>query len=518
MNSRLCSSLEPLEARIAPAGLVTITTAGGSVKIVGDTAANDISIQILAPGVLEVVGNSGTQVKFNGTTGASANFDYAKDLSVALGDGADTVSLAAGGYFGNVTLDGGNGDNTFNFAGATVVPGSLKVLGKAGGDTLTVTSAGADFQVGRDFLIKLGEGGVDSTLAASRLLVGGKLTIAGGGGIEDFSWNLSSDLAVGGDLTITTGKDLDRIGLVATGDVGITGKLTVKGGDNELALGPAIISTSLNVTAGDEMIVRGAASFTSVSGEAVINVGGTNSSEFAQGVSIKTGKGHTVVTMKGATQTYLGKVSVAASGPTDFIMRPTTFFLGGAFSFKGSAARDTFDLEGNGIITGKTSVDLGAGDAQTLTFVTPSAGAIVVFNDIAIKQGAKTGTSATTLIGLQGRKLTVATSDAADTVTLDNLVFRNGASIALGGGADTFGLETLHLTGASILGGLKIALGDGADRSTIGAGNSDDRVTLLDPKTAGPGTGTLDAGPGTDIVSGYAALGNLGTLVVTNVP
>ncbi|MGB8170785.1 MAG: hypothetical protein WCF18_24990 [Chthoniobacteraceae bacterium] len=515
MNSRLCSSLEPLEARIAPAGIVTVTSSGGSVKIVGDGLDNDISISFGTGSLINIIGNNGTTI--SGPGGSSAFLT--KDLTIALGDGRDTVSLAAGNYAGNVTLDGGAGDNTFSLTGATFIPGTLKVLAGAGTDTLGDTSAGADLRIGRDLVIKLGDGGVISTLTAARLLVGGKLSLTGGSGIEDFSWNVT-DLIVGSDVSVATGKGLDRIGFDASGDVNIGGKLGVKGGDSAPPLMTAIVSASFNLTAGDEMSVRGPVTANTVAGTAVINLGGTNMTNFG-GLSIKTGKGDNTVTLNGATQNYLGKVSVTAGGPTDFTMQATTFFIGGDLTFKGSAATDGFDLEGAGTITGKASVDLGAGAGQSLIFKGTGATkySIAIGGGLALKQGAKTGNSTTTASGIINfKKFSIATGGADDAVTLDSLSIIGSTGIALGAGADTFALETQHVFGAALFSGaFKLSLGDGADTSTMGASTADDKVVLdLDDVLAADGT--LDAGKGTDTVSSFSGLGNTGTLVVLNVP
>ncbi|MGB8168533.1 MAG: hypothetical protein WCF18_13630 [Chthoniobacteraceae bacterium] len=521
MHARLCSSLEPLEARIAPAAMITVTASGGSVKIVGDDAANDIKIQIISPGVLDLSTTNST-FSFNGVTGPSATVEFGKDISVALGGGADTIELVANAYYGNITLDGGSGSNAFKFTGgsAFVIPGSVKLLAKDGADTVSFNVPGKDFQVGRDFLVALGDGGVTtSAFALGRFLIGGKLTLNGGKGSEQLAWNPTSDIAIGGDVTIATGDGLDQISLKAGGDMGLTGKLTIKAGKaNNLPAAPSIFASNYTVGATDEMTVRGAVSASSVAGETFFLLGGTNSSEYAGGLSVKGGKGLNHLTLAGTNQTYLGKVSVATGGPATFTMKPTGgFFFGGDFSYKGGGSGDIFDLEGNGIITGKVSVDLGDGATQSLTF-TGAGAAITVFGDASFKQGAKTGTSSTVISGLQGKSFALTTGGAVDNIQLDDFIVRFATTISTGAGADNLQIERSGAGSPSFFGSsFKVALGDGDDTALIGVnGNTNSRI-ILGPQTVGlidGGKGTADVLFGFDTATGAATNGNLGMVTV----
>ncbi len=522
MSARYFPSIELLESRIAPAGAVNlapasggdvaVSSAGGKVKIVGDAELNDLKIELIAPGQLLVTGKGNTKVHTSsGAPGTSVTVLYSKDISVALGEGSDRFEIVSGVYYGSVSLDGGNGDNTFTL-GQVTIPGSLTVAAKLGDDNLTINSAGADVQIGRDFTVKLGDGTADSNVSAGRLIVGGKLTISGGKDIETFQWN-ATDVIVGGDTTIKTGKSLDRISIQASDTLGISGKLTVVGGDSVPPGVMAIVAASFGLTAGNEMTVRGAVSITTVNGNAVSNLGGTNQTLFSSGFSVKTGKGDNSVSLIGKIQTVLGKVSITAGGATDFTMAPaTSFFVSGDLLFKGGKATDSFTLDGSGTITGKLSVDLGAGAAQTATLTGPTGSGMAVLGDLILKQGEKTGTSLSKLRSVAvGGKLMVSTSGASDTLQFDNLSVFGATSIATGAGADGLSVETLGLAGQSIFGGLvKIGLGEDGDTATFGNSNVNDVVNFTLPAV-------LDAGPGTDSVL-FTGRGNVGTLTTSNVP
>lgn len=519
MNSRLHSSIERLEARIAPAGLVKISAAGGSVKITGDDLANDIRITPTGTGFLRIVG-TGTALQFGDATGGSFDVPFSKDLTVSLGEGADAVQLAEGDYFGNVTLDGGADGNSFQL-GAVFIPGSLKILAKAGDDTLDISAPGADFEVGRDFLVKLGADTVFSTLTAQRLLVGGKFTLTGGDAVEDFSWGVT-DLRVGGDVTLASGRNLDRIALSASGDIEIGGKLTIKGGDSFAGPPvPAIVSASYGLAAGGDLTVRGAVSVATVNGLANTTLGGSETTTFARGASIKTGKGDNTLTLQGTRLVILGKLSVSAAGPLDFTMQPDDLLLVGDFTFKGSPFADSFQVDTGGVITGKLTVDLGDGTGQTLDLAGRPGDLLHVLGDVTLKQGAKTGATTTIVTHLDAaRKFTIATGAAADTLTLDNLTVLGATSIATGAGADLLLFETTGVTGPSTFSSaFKVLMGDGDDEVTMGVPADANNRLILDLLNLIPDPGvegTLDLGPGQDTFSGFTNRGNIGNLQVLN--
>ena len=261
------------------------------------------------------------------------------------------------------------------------------------------------------------------------------------------------------------------------------------------------------------MTVRGAVSVTTVSGNAVTVLGGTNQTLFAAGVTMKTGKGSNTVSIEGKVQTVLGNVAITAGGATNFTMSPaTSFFVAGGLTFKGSKLADAFTLTGSGTITGKLSADLGAGAAQTATLTGAVGSGFAVLGDVTVKQGESTGTSLTKISGVGvGGKLAVTTAGANDTVRIDSANVFGTTMIGTGAGSDILEVETLAAAGPSVFGGLvKIALGDGADAATFGNGSVDDRVNLTIP-------GVIDAGTGTDTVL-YGGRGNVGTLNILNVP
>src|SRR6266853_1442969 len=281
MNSRLCSSLEPLESRIAPAGLVKVAIAGGGVMLTGDAMDNVIEIDPGTSGQLHLIGASGTQFQL-GTSAPTADLlvmGFSGDLKVALGDGADTLTLDKGTLPHNVVLDVGTGTNTIkigdmNNRGDHVIGGSLTLAGKAGADTVNI--AANQFSVGKDLTISLGDGANTVGLDAVALSVAGKFKYTGGIGVANLSVaggkgadvvTVSADNATFlKDLTGVSGGSLN-ISTTITTNLIVGGKLTLIGGPgNDIfsvsGAGTIVGATTLNLGGGngDRLTLTGAGS------------------------------------------------------------------------------------------------------------------------------------------------------------------------------------------------------------------------------------------------------------------
>ncbi|MCS7159309.1 MAG: hypothetical protein RMJ19_02455, partial [Gemmatales bacterium] len=88
-----CAQLwvEALEARSLPTNNVTATLIAGTLRIVGDAAGNDITVNVISSSVV-VTGNSGTTV--NGvSTPAIFPATQVKALDIRMNDGNDEVEV-----------------------------------------------------------------------------------------------------------------------------------------------------------------------------------------------------------------------------------------------------------------------------------------------------------------------------------------------------------------------------------------------------------------------------------------
>lgn len=159
------SSVEMLETRIAPAGVVTVNFANGLLILEGDASGNEVEIRPGGPDGFLIVGVNGTTLNGGSTTelafdgplkGISADLlggndllsflgiDVAGNVSVLLGEGTNGVTFDDAAIKGNATITGGTAADTVTFAeGATSVGGNFTVDLGAGADQVLATGAGS---------------------------------------------------------------------------------------------------------------------------------------------------------------------------------------------------------------------------------------------------------------------------------------------------------------------------------------------------------------------------------------
>lgn len=178
--------VEPLERRLPMAGDVGLFVSDGNLRIVGDAAANDISIVQTAEGQFSIVGNAGESFRLNdvpatgpvtvsGITntitmqlgrGADAvsitgltDVVTASRLFVFSGPGADRVSISSASIGGQLSISTGNGDSNADGDIVSItdvtVDGPLIVETGAGNDSVTIDGvtarrAGVNTALGED--------------------------------------------------------------------------------------------------------------------------------------------------------------------------------------------------------------------------------------------------------------------------------------------------------------------------------------------------------------------------------
>jgi hypothetical protein len=209
-------SLETLESRDTPAGTVTATFAAGRLTLTGDAADNALLITLGADDRLTVSGNgSGTVVRLNGGPAGDAvtlPVPITGAVTIALGDGADELTIDAVDLPGSLAINGGSGatggptGNTVILKGGVLVGGKLSITNKAGADATHLLGM---VNVGGDLTIRNGAGGSqvlgDKT---TDLRVGGGMAVAGGVGFDKVDLWGAANVAVGG-LAFNSGPDHD---------------------------------------------------------------------------------------------------------------------------------------------------------------------------------------------------------------------------------------------------------------------------------------------------------------------
>ncbi len=497
MNSRLFSSLEPLECRIAPAGIVKVAFAGGTLTLTGDAADNVIEIDPTDSTQVHLIGTAGTQFQFGAGAPVGDLFLSALsgDVKVALGDGDDTVKLSTGLFPRNVVLDGGGPSktvpapvgNVFNLAGVSVA-GSLTIVGKAGADLVNAT--GALLSIGRDLNLLPGDGNNTVTLNVTSLDVSGKLNYTGGKDVDIFGLP-GANILVSGDTTIKTGKFADFVTINPSDSATFGGKLTIASAGAVLGAG---ISVALVPT--NDLTIRGALTLTGTDGTDGFTIKPGDDLTVNDKVSVSTGKGAgDNVEFHGDVARFLGDFSIkTAADPVIVDVGATTSYLvAGNFSYVGGGANNIVTLKGPGAILGASTFDLSAKSEQVLT-LDGDTGQLLLVGPTNIKMGGKTGgINVATLSKVNALSaLNITAGAAIDVAIFDNVALHGASRLSFGAGNDVFDYERNAVAGSStVFAALTVLLGDGDDTARIGDSSADKRVIFN-------AASTIDAGKGTD--------------------
>ena len=240
--SQAGSVLEVLEPRLAPAGTVILSTAGGVLTATGDDAANGLLIRHIPNTglwtIIDPVG--GTTFILNGVPqgavpfnipaqeGIKANFKGGNDefrldpsnnprvvmqlpkgLTVSMGSGNDEVGLGTTssrnlqiGGSGTV-IDLGEGDDIFDMTLSGSFSALFKLLAGAGNDSVRFGGVSAEQVFQKGLTVDLGAGSDALTIEAERVAVAGALTVKAGGGLSSTVNIFSNDLAVDGLMSVT---------------------------------------------------------------------------------------------------------------------------------------------------------------------------------------------------------------------------------------------------------------------------------------------------------------------------
>jgi hypothetical protein len=152
---------DQLEARENPAGNVVASLSGGTLRVAGDAADNQISIQQNAAGDIIIYGYDGTAV--NGLPSVYVGRGVLDRLEVDMADGADYADTSGVLVNIDLTLYGGNGHDT------------LAVYNSSAGNSIAV-----------------GGGPDNDYIAITNAVAGNSVFMAGGSGIDTLDYNGAS--------------------------------------------------------------------------------------------------------------------------------------------------------------------------------------------------------------------------------------------------------------------------------------------------------------------------------------
>ncbi|MEN3941828.1 hypothetical protein WJU23_11085 [Prosthecobacter sp. SYSU 5D2] len=307
------SVLEVLEARFAPAGLVSLNlTAAGALSITGDAQNNDF-----------IITESGDQWTISSLPGGTTEFSLngGAAQSVLTFDAPDSVKATLGGGNDEMVLDGvlipktlnintGDGDDIVELASASIF-GTTKVVMGNGNDLFT---AGGELYFAKGMNVNLGKGANTFDVSADTLLSDGNiLATAGGTAFEGQLFAFSTGIGeVNGSLTMrtTTASFTDFI----VGDFG-----------------------------SDSLVVTKAMTLQSAAGEDIVTLRGDL---FVEGVfSMRLGNGNnSVVTTDLDELGASGLTYKGGSGVDYFLLEARDVVVDGHFAFTGGAGTNTLDL------------------------------------------------------------------------------------------------------------------------------------------------------------------------------
>ncbi len=383
--------LEALEARLAPAGLITLTTAGGVLTITGDGADNGLAI-IDVPGTgqwqLDNAGGLTTTFILNGVmVAAGTTFEAQNSIKATLGDGNDALlidpsaapssMLTPGGISinagkgndeirigtassdqlmtGAVTVDLGEGNDQFATLATSVYSGAVKITGGLGNDEVRFDGASADQVFLKGLTVDMGIGDDTFAATAKRFAVAGALNVTTGGGvILTPTISFSSDLMTfDGPVTLSVGSGASNIllGNAATDVLQFGAGLKINGGTGADTVSLRGIHTYAGAVAvdlkdgGNKMTIEDAASFT------------------APSLSVKGGSGTDHLLLDDNSITVInGALTVSLGSNTNTLeMDPGAKLTAGSLAYTGGTGMEFVDLSGASFhVLGSMSVNLGA--------------------------------------------------------------------------------------------------------------------------------------------------------------
>ncbi len=420
------SSLESLESRLAPAGIVTLTLVNGALTVTGDASANDF--QITENGnqwTIESQAGGTTQFKIgNGPLQSAITFAAPLSMKANLGSGDDSMLLNDLFLPGALTVDMLDGNDTVDFT-STDFGGLATVRMGVGNDYFT---AGGSLLFNKGLSVDMGTGSNTFEINATTLQVNGNLTALAGGSVVDtqnFYLAASTGVVTGAALLrTTTGSATNfEVGLLAADDLWVKGALTLQalaGNDNVILAGNIEVGTTLGINLGNgnnavsspdmaALLLR-TFSYTGGTGDDTVvlngtvvdtlgNLGftggqnlmigerhaptggaGTNKLDLNPATSLRVGGaltylggiGKDTLWVDGPTATVVGAISMAASSGTNAFSLMAVTGNVGAVSFSAAAGVDTVDVgEYNGAsslitVRGGVTVNTGAGEADVM--------------------------------------------------------------------------------------------------------------------------------------------------------
>jgi|GEM_PF-3225432 len=478
------SSLEALEARIAPA-TVTATLASGVLKI---SALSPGTATILAVTAIDpdsfIVSDGPTPL---------GQFDGVHSVKITLSDQADTLNFFTGATFrGPVSVSAGNGADFISFGSTSTagIAGDVTVTAK-GAASVGVQNAG---HITGIFSVATGTGGTAAVVSQGSV---GALSTTG---VSTIILDQSADIA--GNVHIVAPDD----GVTVTAAATIEGSLFVKGSVN-----PAKLDTvHLNGK------IHGAVSLVFGEGGSVVDVQDTNNFYLGDSLTISGKSGPDTVNLHLSSNggffnpAIAGAVKISLGDGANSVSIDGAGRISGGVRVIGGAANDSLTLT-NVFVGGVTRFDLGAGTNGATVTGTNLLGGLVVTS------GAGDDTVNLNSPNSIGGPAKFSLGDGTNNLGLVVTSFDGGLTVTGG-----IGTDNVTLGGSIVRGKATFSLGEGNNQVTassvtfrtnftyVGTKAGNDTVNV-DANSILSGTFTMNAGDGNNLLV-MSTLGNLSTL------
>lgn len=501
------SSVEPLESRIAPAGILYVTYANGNLTITGDAARHEFDLTSNGDVSATLYPGTDTLLKIGSAPPTSEPLVFASmtgDVRIVLGAGDDFVSFGDLNYVRNFSLNLGGGENAASFSSLDS-RGSFTVLGGKGGDFLSFGgSEDSAIVVRGDFTLRTDQGQSNVSISAQRFEVGGHLRFASGTGDDEFA--ASADyFHVGGDASFSFSRGQNLLALSASGESDIAGKLTVTA-NSGLSPYSVATNTTVNVVADSHFRFGRDVSITTGSSDDIVGFFGGDLA-FGGNVKALLGRGNDSFQINSLSSSIVGSLMVRGDlNLSTRIDAPNGLTIERDLKVLGGTDSDVFVLDAPAVIFGRTSIDLGRGlgaagiGFATVDFRSSNSTFDSVFLgglDIRFSAGpdaASAGGSVSIQQAILGGPSSIRTGVGGDVIGLERITVNAPFTIATGNGDDTLFWEIgPGVAGPSIISApVSIAFEAGDDNMVIGDGTIDDHARFFVRSTISGGTG-LDA-------------------------
>lgn len=496
-------TLELLEARIAPAGLVTVTPgiAPGEFTLTGDGADNDVHVFQTGPKTYRIEGID-TDIGAPGT--AFLDIGKLTKLTIDGGAGSDQFMLTNLRTLKALSFSGGSGDDRLD-AIETTVQGPVDLHGNGGSDG--VFFQGLATNISGNIIIDSAPTAADSMdveFVAVKTVLGGSILFTGGGGSDDYlgangdgSFSLAKGInfnaGAGGGAIDLSGDGLRKVGKLPTGEsilftggngtdtidffngnVTLAGgiRMTGEAGSNSLRFSTAAGVVKLGkLPTGQSILFNGGPGNDSIATA-------TASLALAGGIEFAAGDGNNLIDLLSDNGVVtLGKLAggqsilfMGGSGSDDVITNTARLTLAGGVELHGAGGDNDLDFADQGVVKiGKF------GTGQSILFNgTTNANNEVSLGTVATLAGSVEITGGTgqdrivvhgkTSIGKNAAGVSVLLNggDGNDTINFNDVITLAG-SVKLDGGLGNDQLEFSSVDSATVKGAVELIGGPGDD-------------------------------------------------------